>query len=73
MLAVVLEEVAAVGEQRLQSSRLGLRLSAEDLAEFRRRLHTLLDEYDHALALCGARGNADLTGDLVVRRGGGVR
>ncbi|MGY1619637.1 ArsR/SmtB family transcription factor [Geodermatophilus sp. SYSU D00691] len=45
ILAAFLEEVAEVGEQRLQSSRLGLRLSAEDLAQFRRRLHALLDEY----------------------------
>jgi predicted ArsR family transcriptional regulator len=45
MLQAFLEEVAAVGEQRLQSSRLGLRLSAEDLEEFRSRLHGLLDEY----------------------------
>ncbi len=45
MLAAFLEEVAAVGEQRLQSSRLGLRLSARDMAEFRTRLHGLLDEY----------------------------
>jgi DNA-binding transcriptional ArsR family regulator len=45
MLAAFLEEVAAVGERQLQSSRLGLRLSAADLAEFRRRLHGLLDEY----------------------------
>ena len=45
MLAAFLEEVAEVGEQCLQSSRLGLRLSAPDLEEFRRRLHGLLDEY----------------------------
>ena len=45
MLAAFLEEVAEVGEQHLQSSRLGLRLSAEHLAEFRDRLHGLLDEY----------------------------
>ena len=45
MLAAFLEEVAAVGEDRLLSSRLGLRLSAADLAEFQRRLHELLDEY----------------------------
>jgi hypothetical protein len=37
--------VAAVGERRLQSSRLGLRLSPENLEEFRSRLHGLLDEY----------------------------
>jgi predicted ArsR family transcriptional regulator len=45
MLAAFLEEIAEVGEQRLQSSRLALRLSLADLAEFRRRLHGLLDEY----------------------------
>jgi hypothetical protein len=45
MLAAFLEEVAEVGEQYLQSSRLGLRLSAENLDEFRNRLHGLLDEY----------------------------
>lgn len=45
MLAAFLEEVAAVGEEHLQSSRLGLRLSPEDLEEFRERLHRLLDEY----------------------------
>jgi DNA-binding transcriptional ArsR family regulator len=45
LLGAFLEEVAAVGEQHLQSSRLGLRLSAADLDEFRTRLHRLLDEY----------------------------
>ena len=45
MLAAFLEEVAEVGEQRLESSRLGLRLAPEDLAEFRERLHGLLDEF----------------------------
>src|SRR3954452_14460427 len=45
MLAAFLEEVAEVGERHLQSSRLGLRLSPENLEEFRRRLHGLLDEY----------------------------
>jgi len=45
MLEAFLEEVAEAGEQRLESSRLGLRLAPEDLAEFRRRLHGLLDEY----------------------------
>ena len=45
MLRAFLEEVAAVGEVRLQSSRVGLRLSAPDLEEFRTRLHGLLDEY----------------------------
>jgi predicted ArsR family transcriptional regulator len=45
VLGAFLEEVAAVGEQRLQSSRLALRLSPADLEEFRSRLHGLLDEY----------------------------
>ena len=55
LLAAFLEEVAEVGEQHLQSSRLGLRLSPPDLEEFRRRLHGLLDEY--------ARRPPDLTGE----------
>jgi predicted ArsR family transcriptional regulator len=45
MLAAFLEEVAGVGERRLESSRLGLRLPPGQLAEFRERLHALLDEY----------------------------
>ncbi len=45
LLAAFLEEVATVGEEHLQSSRLGLRLSAADLEEFLQRLHGLLDEY----------------------------
>ena len=45
LLAAFLEEVAEVGEHRLQSSRLGLRLPPQDLEEFRARLHRLLDEY----------------------------
>ena len=45
MLAAFLEEVGEVGERHLQSSRLGLQLPAEDLEEFRQRLHGLLDEY----------------------------
>jgi len=45
LLAAFLAEVAAVGEQRLSSSRLGLRLGAPDLDEFRRRVQELLDEY----------------------------
>jgi predicted ArsR family transcriptional regulator len=45
LLAAFLEEVAAVGERRLESGRLGLRLSPERLAEFRARLDALLDEY----------------------------
>lgn len=45
LLAAFLEEVAEVGEAQLQSSRLGLRLSAEGLDEFRSRLHGLLDEF----------------------------
>lgn len=45
LLHAFLEEVAEVGEDRLDSSRLGLRLSARELAEFRERLQALLDEY----------------------------
>jgi predicted ArsR family transcriptional regulator len=44
-LQAFLEEVAAVGEDRLESTRLGLRLSAADREEFGRRLQDLLDEY----------------------------
>jgi predicted ArsR family transcriptional regulator len=45
LLAAFLEEVAVMGESRLSSSRLGLRLTDRELAEFRDRLHALLDEY----------------------------
>lgn len=45
LLAAFLAEVAAVGEHRLSSSRLGLRLGPAELAEFRERLYGLLDEY----------------------------
>nr|WP_221204042.1 winged helix-turn-helix domain-containing protein [Modestobacter versicolor] len=44
-LAAFLEEVAAVGEHRLESNRLGLRLSAAEKAELGRRLHEVLDEF----------------------------
>jgi predicted ArsR family transcriptional regulator len=44
-LAAFLAEVAAVGEDRLESTRLGLRLSAADREDLGRRLHELLDEY----------------------------
>jgi predicted ArsR family transcriptional regulator len=44
-LAAFLAELAAVGEHRLESTRLGLRLSAADRADLGRRLHELLDEY----------------------------
>jgi predicted ArsR family transcriptional regulator len=44
-LQAFLEEVAAVGEDHLDSDRVGLRLPEEELAEFRRRLDALLDEY----------------------------
>src|SRR3954464_4345151 len=43
-LAAFLEEVAAVGEQRLESTRLGLRLSAAAREELTDRLHPLFDE-----------------------------
>ncbi|MGH8961121.1 MAG: ArsR/SmtB family transcription factor [Jatrophihabitantaceae bacterium] len=45
LLAAFLEEVALVPVTELDSSRLGLRLSAGDLAEFRQRLQALLDEF----------------------------
>ncbi|WP_440900077.1 alpha-hydroxy-acid oxidizing protein, partial [Actinosynnema sp.] len=41
-------------------------LAADGEAGVRRVLEVLRDEYDHALALCGGRSNADLTRDLVV-------
>src|SRR3712207_3042566 len=44
-LAAFLEEVAAVGEHRLESTRLALRLSAADREELERRLQELLDDY----------------------------
>ena len=44
-LAAFLEEVAGVGEDRLDSTRMALRLSAADREELERRLHALLDEY----------------------------
>lgn len=45
MLATFLEEVAAVGERHLHSTRLGLRLPAAELQELRDRLQALLDEF----------------------------
>ncbi|MQA32593.1 winged helix-turn-helix domain-containing protein [Modestobacter roseus] len=45
LLAAFLQEVAAVGEAHLESTRLGLQLAPEALAELRDRLHELLDEY----------------------------
>jgi 4-hydroxymandelate oxidase len=47
-------------------------LAAAGEAGVARVLAALRDEYDHTLALCGARGNADLTRDQVLRRDGGV-
>ncbi|MFW6695671.1 alpha-hydroxy acid oxidase [Streptomyces sp. MAR4 CNX-425] len=44
-------------------------LAAAGEAGVRRVLAALLDGYDHTLALCGGRRNADLTRDMVVRRG----
>jgi DNA-binding transcriptional ArsR family regulator len=44
-LRAFLEEVAVVGEDRLDSTRMGLRLPEAELAEFRRRLDELLDEF----------------------------
>lgn len=45
MLAAFLAEVGAVGERRLRSTRLGLRLSAERRAQFERELRGLLDRW----------------------------
>ncbi|MGC9438073.1 alpha-hydroxy acid oxidase [Streptomyces sp. WG5] len=45
-------------------------LAAEGETGVRRVLSTLREEYDHTLALCGGRRNADLTADMVVRNGG---
>jgi len=45
VLAAFLEEVAATG-QGLESTRLGLQLGPEALAEFRDRLQELLDEFE---------------------------
>jgi 4-hydroxymandelate oxidase len=44
-------------------------LAADGEAGVRAVLATLRDEYDHTLALCGGRHNADLTRDMVVRGG----
>ncbi|CAN5805884.1 winged helix-turn-helix domain-containing protein [soil metagenome] len=53
-LATFLEEVAVVGESRLNSSRIGLRLSEAEWEEFTARLHGLLDEYAHRPSTPGA-------------------
>lgn len=56
LLAAFLEEVAAVGEPHLHSSRLGLRLSDAEFEEFSGRLYALLDEYARRpVALDGRR------------------
>jgi predicted ArsR family transcriptional regulator len=44
-LRAFLEEVAAVGEDKLDSTRMGLRLPEAELAVFRQRLDALFDEY----------------------------
>jgi DNA-binding transcriptional ArsR family regulator len=44
-LAAFLEEVAEAGEDRLSSTRLGLRLTAAEREELGRRLHAVLDEF----------------------------
>ncbi|MGI8533103.1 MAG: ArsR/SmtB family transcription factor [Geodermatophilaceae bacterium] len=54
LLATFLEEVAAVGEAHLSSSRIGLRLSEVEWEEFHRRLHGLLDEYAQRPSTPGA-------------------
>ncbi|MCX4445074.1 alpha-hydroxy acid oxidase [Streptomyces sp. NPDC058369] len=45
-------------------------LAVDGEAGVRRVLATLRDAYDHTLALCGGRRNADLTAGMVVTRGG---
>lgn len=45
LLATFLEELTAVGEQNLDSTRLGLHLAEADIVEFRDRLQGLLDEF----------------------------
>ncbi len=45
VLSAFLAEAAEVGPEHLESTRLGLQLSAAALAEFRDRLQELLDEY----------------------------
>jgi hypothetical protein len=45
MLDTFLEEVALVPADQVDSTRLGLRLSPADMAEFRDRLRDLLDEF----------------------------
>jgi 4-hydroxymandelate oxidase len=44
-------------------------LAAGGEAGVRRVLATLRDEYEHTLTLCGGRRNADLTRDMVIRKG----
>lgn len=48
-------------------------LAAAGEAGVRRVLAELLDGYDHTLALCGGRRNADLERDMVVRTAGEAR
>jgi 4-hydroxymandelate oxidase len=47
-------------------------LAADGEAGVRRVLDVLRDEFDHVLTLCGGRGVAELTRDMVVVRGTGV-
>lgn len=55
MLAAFLEEVAAVGETNLDSSRLGLRLTESELEEFKTGLAALLDYWARRPATPGGR------------------
>ena len=45
VLAAFLQELADAGREQLESSRLGLQLGPDSLAEFRERLFGLLDEF----------------------------
>ncbi|MBA2553617.1 MAG: ArsR family transcriptional regulator, partial [Geodermatophilaceae bacterium] len=55
MLAAFLEEVAAVGELNLDSSRLGLRLTVDEFEEFKTGLGALLDYWARRPATPGGK------------------
>ncbi len=55
ILAAFLEEVAAVGQRNLSSSRLALGLADEDFEDFRNRLYGLLDEFARRPMVAGSR------------------
>ena len=55
MLETFLEEAGAAGVEHLRATRLGLRLTAEEYAEFEDRLQALFDEYEARAASEGGR------------------